>query len=99
MHRYSRLFSVIFIVLASAVAQARQLAVVVDRANNVGAVTAKDLAKILKSGGKWPDGRGITIVIQDPDGPDMGQVCQRLGISLADVKASLSENKYSFVVV
>ena len=53
-------------------AEAKQLAVIVDKTNNTGGLSANDLAKVFKfDNHKWPDGRPVILVLRDPSTPEM----------------------------
>ncbi|HXB20970.1 MAG TPA: hypothetical protein VNV88_06295 [Candidatus Solibacter sp.] len=79
---------------------AKNMAVVVDKANATANVTAADLVKILQSATKkWPDGKSITVVMRDVSSPEMQQVLQRLyKMSPDELKAFMATHKSSFVV-
>ncbi|SRR6266700_1843902 len=81
--------------------QAKQMAVVVDKANNLNDITAADLAKIFQSNTKkWPDGRNVTIVLSDLGSVDLQQALQHLlKMTPAEVNTFVAAHKVSFVVV
>jgi ABC-type phosphate transport system substrate-binding protein len=81
--------------------QAKQMAVVVDKANNMPNITAADLAKIFQTNTKkWPDGRNITIVLADLSSGDLQQALQHLfKMTPEEVRAFVAAHKGSFVVV
>jgi ABC-type phosphate transport system substrate-binding protein len=59
------------LVLLAGLAQARQLAVVADRANTTGNVKTSDLASILTGKTKsWFDGKPIKVVLRNPSSPN-----------------------------
>lgn len=58
---------------------ARQIAVVVDKTNNVGGLTSADLAKVFKCDkSKWPDGKTVVLVMRDPSSPEMKTALEKL---------------------
>jgi ABC-type phosphate transport system substrate-binding protein len=60
-------------------AQAKQLAVVVEKDNPVGNLTAAELAKIFTGHTRaWPDGKPIKVVMRDPSSADMQIVVRKL---------------------
>lgn len=59
--------------------QAKQLAVVVDKTNNLSGMSAADLTKVFKfDNHKWPDGRPVILVLRDPSTPEMQTAIQKL---------------------
>ena len=67
------------VVLVAGLAQAKQLAVVVDKENKTDDVTTRELANILNGKTKtWTDGRPIKIVMRDPSSQDAELVFRRL---------------------
>lgn len=79
----------------------KKLAVVVSAGSKVADVPLADLAKMCKGAQKaWPDGRTFTLVIKDPDAPDMRIALQRLfGTSGSDLKATIAKLNESRQVV
>jgi ABC-type phosphate transport system substrate-binding protein len=70
--------AVLVIALASSCA-ARQIAVIVDKTNNVGGLSSSDLAKVFKCDkARWPDGRVIVLVLRDPSTPEMKTAIDKL---------------------
>ena len=67
------------VVLVAGLAQAKQLAVVVDKENKTDSVTTGELANILNGKTKtWTDGKPIKIVMRDPSSQDAELVFRRL---------------------
>jgi ABC-type phosphate transport system substrate-binding protein len=59
--------------------QAKQLAIVVDKANAASNLTASELVKIFNAQSRtWPDGKPITVVMRDPSSADMQLVLRKL---------------------
>lgn len=76
-----RKFCALSLVLAAMAvsAHARQIAVVVDKSNNLGGLTTAELVKVFKfDSRKWPDGRNVTLVMRDPSSPEMRDVLDKL---------------------
>jgi ABC-type phosphate transport system substrate-binding protein len=77
----------IWLATASSAAQARQLALVADRANATANISAVELARILSGRSHtWPDGRTITIVMRNLTSADMQIVLQRV-LNLTPIQA------------
>ena len=56
----------------TAVALARDMAVVLNKSNNAGTLTLAELTKICKGQvSRWPDGRPVTFFTRDPALPEM----------------------------
>jgi ABC-type phosphate transport system substrate-binding protein len=59
--------------------QAKQFAVVADKANSTSNLTASELVKIFTAHKQnWPDGKAITVVMRDPSSADMQMVLRKL---------------------
>lgn len=86
-----RLFvSLAILTLAAALpAAAKDLAVVVNKANDTKAISSADLAKIFKNNTKkWSNGQDVVIVLRDPTTPEMRVLVQKVfGVSADQVKA------------
>jgi hypothetical protein len=66
-------------VCVGASCEAKQIAVIVDKANTVGGLTAVDLAKVFKfDKNKWPDGKNVVLVLRDPTTPEMRTAIEKL---------------------
>ena len=79
MLRRSFLFSLLCVLIAAVAAQARQLALVADKASTTSNISSTELQKILSGHSRnWPDGKAITIVIRDPSSADMQLVLHKL---------------------
>jgi hypothetical protein len=83
--RIFRLF--IFIMLGASLAAARDLAVVSNKSNSVGAIAIPDLVKLCKAQTThWPDGKPITFVMRVPTSPEMKMVLDKIyGMSQPEV--------------
>ncbi len=60
------------------IAAARDVALVTGKNSKVRVAKAADLAKMIKSTRKWPDGHDLTVVITDPSSPEMRIVAEKL---------------------
>lgn len=59
--------------------QAKQFAIVADKANATSNLTAAELVKIFNAHSRnWPDGRPIKVVMRDPSSADMQLVLRKL---------------------
>ena len=73
------LFLVLLVACLPCAVQAKQLAIVSDKANATSNLTAADLIKIFNAHSRnWPDGKSITVVIKDPSSADMQLVLHKL---------------------
>lgn len=64
--------------LPSAV-EAKQFAIVADKANTTSNLTAAELVKIFNAHSRtWPDGKAITVVMRDPSSAEMQLVLRKL---------------------
>lgn len=70
---YQRFLRVsIFVLITAALASARDLALVSNKSNAVGAITVTDLVRVCKAQtDHWPDGKPITFVMRSPSAPEM----------------------------
>ncbi|MGD0514428.1 MAG: substrate-binding domain-containing protein, partial [Terriglobales bacterium] len=68
-----------WVAIVPCAAQAKQFAIVADKANSVSNLTASELVKIFTAHKQnWPDGKAITIVMRDPSSADMQLVLRKL---------------------
>jgi hypothetical protein len=100
MQRHARCGIFLILIGLSVSCSAKQLAIVVEKENATSALTSADLVKILKAQTRvWPDGSAITIVIRDPDSPDMQIALDRLyKTSVDELKALVASHKGAIVV-
>jgi len=69
----------VLVATLSCAVQAKQLAIVADKANATSNLTASELARIFTAHSRnWPDGKSITIVMRDPSIADMQLVVRKL---------------------
>jgi ABC-type phosphate transport system substrate-binding protein len=60
-------------------AEAKQFAIVTDKANSSSNLTTSELVKIFNAHSRsWPDGKPITVVMRDPSSADMQLVVRKL---------------------
>jgi len=61
----------LFLLVSASLASARDLALVSNKANTVGALNLTDLVKVCKAQtNRWPDGKPITFVMRTPASPE-----------------------------
>jgi hypothetical protein len=86
---------------SAAVPAIKNMALVVSAGSKLSDVPLADLTKYCKGTPKaWPDGKSFTLVMKDPESPDMRVVVQKLfGASPADVKSSLPKLNETRVIV
>ena len=59
--------------------QAKQFAIVADKANTTSNLTAAELVKIFNAHSHtWPDGKPVTVVMRDPSSAEMQLVLRKL---------------------
>ncbi len=82
------------------ICEAKQLAVVVDKANTTAELTLPDLVKILKGENhRWPDGKAVTVILRDPSTPEMQTAMQKVYKMQPDeLKAMIAAHKGTIVV-
>ena len=81
------------LVTAGTFAGIKNMAVVVSAGSRLRDVSLADLAKLCKGVQKtWPDGKNFTLVMRDPESPDMRVATQKLlGAPPGDVKALITK--------
>jgi ABC-type phosphate transport system substrate-binding protein len=77
----------IFLLISASLAAARDLALVSNKSNAVGAISLTDLVKICKAQtNRWPDGKPVTFVMRLPTSPEMKMVVDKVyGMSQTEV--------------
>jgi ABC-type phosphate transport system substrate-binding protein len=79
---------------------AHHMAVVVNKDNNVGNVTAVHLSKMFRfEVKKWPDGRAITIVLHKDSAGEIETLEHLVRINAEELKALQASHKDSVVLV
>ncbi|HYY72145.1 MAG TPA: hypothetical protein VE778_00995 [Candidatus Bathyarchaeia archaeon] len=78
---------------AAALAGTKSMAVVVSAGSKLADVPLADLAKLCKGAQKtWSDGKNFTLVMKDPDSPEMHLVAQKLfGAGPGEAKATITK--------
>ena len=79
----------------------KNMAVVVSAGSKLADVPLADLTKLCKGTQKtWPDGKNFTLVIKDPESPDMRLTVQKLfGSAPGEIKAAIAKLNESRVTV
>jgi ABC-type phosphate transport system substrate-binding protein len=90
----------IIALLASAVAQAKQLAVITDTANATTNLTAAELTSLFTTHTHtWTDGKAVTVVVRDPSSTDMELVLRKVfNMNVAQARAFVQAHKPAVVV-
>ncbi|HVI08360.1 MAG TPA: substrate-binding domain-containing protein [Candidatus Binatia bacterium] len=79
---------------------AHHMAVVVNKENNVGNMSAAQLGKILRSElKKWPDGKGVIVILHSDSAGETETLEHLIKMSSAEVKALVAAHKDTMVVV
>jgi hypothetical protein len=93
-HQFLRLS--IFLVISASLASARDLAVVSNKANTVGAITLPDLVKVCKAQtNRWPDGKPVTFVMRSPSAPEMKVVLEKVyGLSENELNGLITTSNH-----
>lgn len=94
--RTGRVIAVIFaagMLLFPSAAAIKNMAVVVAAGSKLQDVPLVELAKLCKGTQKaWPDGRSFTLIMKEPESPDMRIVVQKLfAMSPIDLKTALAK--------
>jgi hypothetical protein len=105
-HKTLQIAAILFFLMASGAALAgiKNMAVVVSAGSKLADVPLADLTKLCKGAQKtWPDGKNFTLVMKDPDSPEMHAVAQKLfGAAPGEVKAlivKLNESRLTVKIV
>jgi voltage-gated potassium channel Kch len=78
---------------ASSFAAVKNMAVVVSAGSKLSDVPLADLVKLCKGTQKvWPDGKGFSMVIKNPESPEMHVAVQKLfGDASGDIKVAIAK--------
>jgi len=80
------------VIVAASLAAARDIAVVSNKSNALGAITVADLVKVCKAQtNRWPDGKPVTFVMRSPSSPEMKMVLEKV--------YGMSENELNSLIV
>jgi ABC-type phosphate transport system substrate-binding protein len=87
-------FVAFFAIVAAISAAAKDLAVVVNKANDTKSISSADLTKVLKNTTKkWSNGQDAIVVMRDPNAPEMRVLLQKIyGMSADQVKALITSS-------
>jgi hypothetical protein len=99
--RIAALVSAAGLPLLPSMATIKNMAVVVSAGSKLQDVPLAELAKLCKGTLKlWPDGRSFTLIMKDPESPEMRVAVQKLfGMPPSEVKAALAKLNESRQVV
>ena len=91
----------LLLMAGAAFAGIKNIAVVVSAGSKLADVPLADLAKLCKGAQKtWPDGKNFTLVMKDPESPDLRVAMQKLfGASPSEAKAMIAKLNESRVTV
>ena len=100
----SSLLAVALVLAASSAAAVKNMAVVISAGSKMADVPLADLMKLCKGAQKaWPDGKGFTLVMKNPESPEMHAAVQKLfGDTSGDFKvaiAKVNEGKAAIKIV
>ena len=100
MKQHFRLFALVFTIFSFLPCYAHHLAVVVDKGNNTGEITAANLSKIFKSETrKWADGKNVVLILHKDSAAER-LTLQRLNrMSAADFQAFVTAHKEMILLV
>jgi ABC-type phosphate transport system substrate-binding protein len=95
-----RIALLLFTVATASLAQARQLAIIAEKANNTSNLTTAELTKIFTTKSHtWPDGTPVTIVMRDPTSPEMQVVLRKLFNMTPDQVQTLITTHHDAIIV
>ena len=86
----------VFVLIATSLALARDLALVSNKSNAVAAISLPELVKICKAQmDRWPDGKPITFIMRSPSVPEMKVVLEKLyGMSDSEVNSLIAASNH-----
>ncbi|MGA7946508.1 MAG: substrate-binding domain-containing protein [Candidatus Sulfotelmatobacter sp.] len=87
----------IFVIVAASLAAARDIAVVSNKSNALGAITVADLIKVCKAQtNRWPDGKPVTFVMRSPSSPEMKMVLEKVyGMSESELNSLIVTSNHA----
>ena len=90
----------LLVVCMAASASAKQLAVIVDKTNNLSGMTAADLSHIFRlDKNKWPNGKNVVLVLRDPSTPEMQTAIHALyHMTAEEFRTLLNAHRSSFII-
>ncbi|MGA8376534.1 MAG: substrate-binding domain-containing protein, partial [Candidatus Sulfotelmatobacter sp.] len=76
---------------------ARDIAVVSNKSNALGAITVADLVKVCKAQtNRWPDGKPVTFVMRSPSSPEMKMVLEKVyGMSESELNSLIITSNHA----
>jgi ABC-type phosphate transport system substrate-binding protein len=91
----------LFALSSGLAAQAKQLAVVVDKSNSSSGMTLAELTKTLKlDNRKWPDGKTVVLVLRDISAPETQTAIQKIyKMQTEEFKSFLAAHKTAVKIV
>jgi hypothetical protein len=91
--RVAALISAAMLLPFPSMATIRNMAVIAAAGSKLQDVPLTELARLCKGAQKtWPDGRNFTLIMKDPESPDMRIVVQKLfGMTPAELKTALAK--------
>ena len=89
------------LVVGSTTPAVKNMAVIASAGSKLQDVALVELAKLCKGTQKmWPDGRSFTLVMKDPESPDMHVAVQKLfGVPASEVKSAIAKLNETRTVV
>ena len=99
--RVAAILCCFLLVAGSVLAGIKNMAVVVSAGSKLADVSLADLTKLCKGAQKaWPDGKNFTLVMKDPDSPEMRVAAQKLfGAAPGEAKALIAKLNESRLTV
>jgi len=95
-----RAFCFLIMLLTAPLCRARDLAIIVNKANSTSSLPAADLEKVLKAAMPWPDGKKVKVFITDPDSADRKTIVQRVyKMTPAGIQALVESHKADIQIV
>ena len=84
-------------IVAASLAAARDIAVVSNKSNALGAITVADLIKVCKAQtNRWPDGKPVTFVMRSPSSPEMKMVLEKVyGMSESELNSLIVTSNHA----
>ena len=96
----TRTLSLALIVLAAQLSFARDLAVIINKANAASTVTAADLEKLLKLSSPWSDGKKVKIFLTDPNSAETKNILPHAyKMTAAEIKSLADGHKAEIQIV
>src|SRR5215469_1913959 len=96
----ARTIYIALIVFAAQLSFARDLAVIVNKANAASTVTAADLEKLLKLSSPWPDGKKVKIFLTDPNSAETRNILPHAyKMTAAEIKSLVEAHKADIQIV